>query len=155
MSTLDASDYRERLMKLVRMLSSPNDGEVLNAARALERTLKANGHSFHSLAGAIAGQIVEVTKVVERVVEKEKIVEVEVERIVERVVQVEVDHSCETWIRVGRGLLKSGRLAMHEQQFVEDMVRRFELWPEFQPSPKQVHWFAKLYRRCAAPAPVG
>jgi hypothetical protein len=44
-----------RLAQLARMLSSPVDGEVLAAARAMGRTLTARGHDFHFLAGLIEG----------------------------------------------------------------------------------------------------
>jgi hypothetical protein len=40
----------EKVGKLLRLLSSPNDGEVLGAARALLRTLTSNGLDVHTLA---------------------------------------------------------------------------------------------------------
>jgi hypothetical protein len=43
----------ERLGKLVRLLSSPQDGECLAAARALARVLAESGADFHDLAHAI------------------------------------------------------------------------------------------------------
>lgn len=42
-----------RLGSLVRMLSSPNDGEALSAVRAVGRTLQANGTTWHDLAERI------------------------------------------------------------------------------------------------------
>jgi hypothetical protein len=40
----------ERLEKLLLMLSSSQDGEVVNAARAIGRALQADGHDWHDLA---------------------------------------------------------------------------------------------------------
>ena len=42
-----------RLGQLIRMLASDQDGEALAAARALGRTLKADGATFHDLAEAV------------------------------------------------------------------------------------------------------
>jgi hypothetical protein len=120
---------RDKLIKLVRLLSSDKDGEVLGAVAAIERTLKSNGLSFHDLAELLSDKIIEVvrTKVVERV--------------------VEVDRTQRDWIEGATELLKVDGLAKHERTFVEDMKRRFELKPQFEPSQKQAHWFADLYRK--------
>jgi hypothetical protein len=40
----------ERLEKLLRMLSSDKDGEVVNAVRAIGRALQASGDDWHGLA---------------------------------------------------------------------------------------------------------
>jgi hypothetical protein len=42
-----------KLQKLILMLSSDQDGEVLNAARAIGRELKANGMDWHGLAARL------------------------------------------------------------------------------------------------------
>jgi hypothetical protein len=42
-----------RLSKLLLMLSSPHDGEVVAAARAIDRTLHDGGHDWHDLAKAL------------------------------------------------------------------------------------------------------
>jgi hypothetical protein len=42
-----------RLSKLIKMLSSPNDGEVVAAARALQRALAQQGADIHDLAGRV------------------------------------------------------------------------------------------------------
>jgi hypothetical protein len=39
----------QRVSKLVLMLSSQHDGEIVSAARALSRTLKSSGADFHDL----------------------------------------------------------------------------------------------------------
>jgi hypothetical protein len=43
----------DKVNKLIRLLSSDNDGEVLAAARALRRTLQTHGADLHTLAAAI------------------------------------------------------------------------------------------------------
>jgi hypothetical protein len=48
-----APTARPALAKLLRLLGLPIDGEALGAARALGRTLKANGCDFHDLAGIV------------------------------------------------------------------------------------------------------
>jgi hypothetical protein len=45
---------RPRLEKLVLMLSSPEPGEVFNAAKAIERTLQTAGADWHDLARELA-----------------------------------------------------------------------------------------------------
>ncbi len=43
----------ERLRKLLLMLSSDRDGEVVAAARSIGRALRANGSDWHELAGRL------------------------------------------------------------------------------------------------------
>jgi hypothetical protein len=45
----------EKVRKLLRLLSSPQDAEVVAAARALMRTLEADGADIHALAEAVGG----------------------------------------------------------------------------------------------------
>jgi hypothetical protein len=42
-----------KLAKLLPVLASPADGEVVGAARAIDRTLRANGCDWHDLAAAL------------------------------------------------------------------------------------------------------
>lgn len=126
---------KDKLMKLIRLLSSDKDGEVLAAVRGIERILKSEGKSFHELADVLAGKIVEVTKVVERV---------RVERVE---VTVEVEHSCEEWIWAADQLIATEKLAGHELNFVRDMGMRFKLHPNYVPSPRQIKWMVDLLNR--------
>jgi len=48
-------DIKIRLAQLVRLLSSPVDGEVVAAARALTRTLAAHKLTIHDLATLVEG----------------------------------------------------------------------------------------------------
>jgi hypothetical protein len=43
----------DKITKLIKKLTSPNDGEVVASARALLRTLAADGHDIHDLAKRI------------------------------------------------------------------------------------------------------
>jgi hypothetical protein len=47
------SEIAPRLQKLLLMLSSQNSGEVINAARAIERTLREAGIDWHDLVGGL------------------------------------------------------------------------------------------------------
>ena len=42
-------DVTPRMQTFIRLLASDNDGEVVNAARALHRALQAQGADFHAL----------------------------------------------------------------------------------------------------------
>jgi hypothetical protein len=92
-----SSEFRDRLCKLVRLLSSNIDGERLGAVAGLDRTLKNAGLSFHDLADTIADQIIEVVKVKE----------------------VQVDRTCqESWIEAANAMLKGKGLVDYERKFV-------------------------------------
>src|SRR6516225_7786803 len=45
----------EKIQKLIRLLSSPNDGEALAAVHALRRVLREDGSDIHELATRIEG----------------------------------------------------------------------------------------------------
>jgi hypothetical protein len=51
---------KERLCNLIRLLSTPVDGERLGAVCGIDRILRAAGLSFHDLASAVAGSALEV-----------------------------------------------------------------------------------------------
>lgn len=42
-----------RLRKIIPLLASNHDGEVIAAVRALDRLLKSNGHNWHDLAASV------------------------------------------------------------------------------------------------------
>ena len=46
----DLAPIADQLKPLIRLLSSNQDGEVVAAARALNRLLKANGSDIHAIA---------------------------------------------------------------------------------------------------------
>ena len=131
------SGTRDKLMKLIRLLSSDKDGEKLGAIAGIERILKANGLSFHELAGALADKIVEVKTIV--VEEKVKVQTV--------VVREEVDHACVSWIKAADDLIQNGKLSEKEHGFITDMKMRFSLNKNYEPSDKQSGWMAAIYKR--------
>ena len=45
----------EKIQKLIKMLSSPNEGEALAAVHALQRVLREDGTDIHELAARIEG----------------------------------------------------------------------------------------------------
>src|SRR4051812_38855796 len=50
-----SAEIRERLGKLLPMLSSNHDGERIGAVSAIERVLKSAGFDWHDLTAAIVG----------------------------------------------------------------------------------------------------
>jgi hypothetical protein len=111
---------KERLCSLIRLLSTPIDGERLAVVYGIERILTAAGLSFHDLAIAIHKSPLEIN---------------------------EEGHAANSWIEAGQKLLKAGGLTEHETKFVTDIVRRFSMNPAFIPSDKQTNWFVSLYKR--------
>ncbi len=111
---------KERLCSLVRLLSTPVDGERLGAVRGIDRILKAAGLSFHDLASAI--------KQSPLVVDEES-----------------VDDAL-SWLKAAEAMLDSGGLSEREAKFVADMCSRFTR-PGFEPTKKQSSWFVAIYRR--------
>ena len=51
------------------------------------------------------------------------------------------------WIGAGQQMLQAGGLNEKEQEFVQDMVRRFSSNPAFIATERQMNWFVFLYQR--------
>jgi len=112
----------EKLEKLLRMLSSPNQGEVIAAAQAIMRTLKGVGADIHELAACVKGG---------------KLSEADMQRIYDAAFQdgqraAEKDkpaaefHEVETnWHEMAINCRDqdNGRVTERERDFVNDMVR--------------------------------
>lgn len=118
---------KDRLAKLLRMLSSNHDGEVLAAVRALDRALKAAGKSFNDLAETLSGKVV--------------FVEAPKELSLSR----HYREACK-WLLDQEGLTEK------ETIFIKDMERRFKFDIDFKPSPKQAAWFTLIVKRLAEKA---
>lgn len=129
MTEQNATLNKERLAKLLRMLSSNHDGEVLAAVRALDKALKAAGKSFNDLAEILSGKVV--------FVEAPK--EINASR--------HYRDACK-WLLVQEGLTDK------EESFIKDMERRFKFDIDFKPSPKQAAWFTLIVKRLAEKAPA-
>jgi hypothetical protein len=126
----------DRVGKLIRMLSSSNDGEVIAAARALMRTLESEGSDIHDLAARVEGGGKLSPAQRERIYEQTR-------REAQKAatanalptfydMAVEIEHKA------------NGGLSEKERAFVADMVR----WcARREPSEKQGKWLHSIYRR--------
>lgn len=129
----------EKIQKLIKLLSSNSDGEVVAAARAILRTLEAEGADIHELAERVEGR---------------KLSQAEMRRIYDKAfadgrksVAATADFSnvggpsfhamaCEIQHK------DDGRLSPKERDFVDDMVR----WcARREPSEKQAKWLHAIY----------
>ena len=120
-----APDVRARAARLLRMLASPADGEVLNAARSLDRTLRGAGQDINDLADEIetGGQVV-ITEVVWR----------------DRRTPDQQDAWRQTVQSCARRL---SELTEREAKFVREMADH----PWWTPSQSQTNWMAKIHDR--------
>jgi hypothetical protein len=131
----------EKIGKLLKMLSSSNDGEVVNAARAIMRTLAQEGADIHELAERVEGR---------------KLSQAEMQRIYDKAYRDGKDAAavdvgfrsvdppsfyamaCEIMHR------SEARLSPKELQFIDDMVR----WcARREPSERQAKWLHSIYCR--------
>jgi hypothetical protein len=129
----------EKIGKLLKLLSSSNDGEVVAAARAILRTLDAEGTNIHELAERVEGR---------------KLSQAEMQRIYDKAfaagknaaaanasfsdVGIPSFHSmaCEIQHK------EAGRLSTKERDFVNDIVR----WCAYrEPSEKRASWLHAIY----------
>jgi hypothetical protein len=125
----------ERIAKLIRLLSSSSDAEVIASARALLKALQADGKDIHDLAERASG----------------KVAEEEMERIAAEAfrrglasaapgfqdVSVRPSHQ-----EMAREILQSGRkLWEKEEKFVNQMVD----W--YRPTEKQSDWLLAIYNK--------
>jgi hypothetical protein len=143
MSTL--APIGDKLGKLLRLLSSSHDGEVVAAARAIDRTLKSVGLDVHALADGIATD--------------KKFTEADALEIYQKGVDAgrraaeqrqpvfrDVDPS---WHAIACECMHSGRLRdEREKDFVADMVRWTVRGGE--PTEKQAKWLRSIYVRVRA-----
>jgi hypothetical protein len=115
------SSIAPRIGRLVRLLASDKDGEVLAAARAIGRTLASAGQDFHALAEAV-----------------------------ENAPHAVAPHAASTrdepddlnWKAVAKELLADGKLSPREWEFVNHMTR----W-RGRPTEKQRNWLHALLDR--------
>jgi hypothetical protein len=135
----------EKLQKLIRLLSSPNDGEVIAAARAILRALEADGSDIHELADRVGGR---------------KLSQSEMKRIYDEAFRRGQNaaqsaaaafagfHDTEgpSFHKMALEIQQkaNGRLSPKEQGFVDDMVR----WcVRREPSEKQAKWLHSIWCR--------
>jgi hypothetical protein len=131
----------EKIQKLLRLLSSTSDGEVVAAARAILRTLAQEGTDIHELAERVEGR---------------KLSQAEMQRIYEKAFADgrESGAAAADFNNVGGPSFHAmaceiqhkadGRLSPKERDFVDDMVR----WcARREPSEKQAKWLHAIYCR--------
>jgi hypothetical protein len=131
----------EKLGKLIKMLSSPNEGEIVAAARAILRTLAQEGGDIHELAARVADN---------------KLLQSDMQKIYDQAFRAGAEsvQAAADFSNVGNAVPSfyemaceiqhkgDGRLNPKEQAFVEDMVR----WcARREPSEKQATWLHALY----------
>jgi hypothetical protein len=131
----------EKVSKLIKMLSSPVDAEVVAAARALVRTLQADGSDIHALAERVEGRKLsqaEMQIIYDKAFQDGKNAAVMANGFHPVDVPTFYAMACEIQHKAG------GRLSPKEEEFVEDMVR----WcARREPSEKQAKWLHSLYCR--------
>jgi hypothetical protein len=131
----------DKLGKLLKLLSSPRDGEVVAAARAILRTLEGAGADIHELAERVEGR---------------KLSQAEMQRIYDKAYRDGKDAAAAdagfssvdppSFYEMAQEIehKADGRLSEKEQEFVADMVR-WCAWRE--PSEKQAKWLHAIYYR--------
>jgi hypothetical protein len=119
----------DKLGKLLRMLSSDKDGEVLAAASAIMRTLAAEGSDIHKLADALCQPQPSTSAQAQRREEPRR----------------SQHEDSDDWHSVAcECQAHSERLSPREQDFVEDMVK----WSALRtPTEKQQAWLLSIHRR--------
>src|SRR6516162_3667079 len=133
----------EKLEKLLRMLSSPREGEVVAAVQAIMRTLKGAGADIHELAACVKGgklSTVDMQRIYDAAFADGR-------RAAEATQPADVWRDIEpNWQEIAtecrdRG---DGQLTPREHEFVNDMVR----WTVYRkPSEKQAKWLHSIYVR--------
>jgi hypothetical protein len=128
----DLAPIAPKLAKLLPMLATSHDGEVVATARAIGRTLQSAGLDWHSLAAAIT------TPPAVRTVEREPY-------------KPSDDywdgmdpndwHGMACWCRE----FDCGRLTPREQQFIWDMASPLRFRRGQKPSAKQHDWLRAIY----------
>jgi hypothetical protein len=135
----------DRLGKLLRLLSSDRDGEVISAARAIVRTLGGAGLDIHALAESLGingkrFSEADAAEIYRRGVEDGKRA-AENENIGFHSVDEPTWHEIACECAAHDKCLRDER----ERQFVGDMVRRTVRGGE--PTEKQAHWLRAIYAR--------
>ena len=131
----------DKLEKLIKLLASDKDGEVVAAAHAIRRTLNSAGTDFHELAARVKGG---------------KLSESEMKRVYDAGYQEGKDAAVTaqgfsntegpSWLEMAKYCAghDDGHLIPREREFVDDMVR----WcARREPTEKQGKWLLSIYAK--------
>jgi hypothetical protein len=119
----DLTEPMRKIVQLVGLLGSDNDHEVVSAARAIRRTLKANALTF----GDLKAILVEL---------------LDPQHVGKDMLRI--------YVRQLRQSINYAMMQDHERSFVKDISMRFSVDPEYRLSEKQENWFYHLYAQYAA-----
>ena len=140
---------QRKLQSLIRLLASNRDGEVIGAARAIQRILEVAGADFNALANRVVGESLSediFTEGQAREIYSRgfKDGQRQAERLVAPTFQ-SVDGP--TWHEIACACAAHPERfkSDNEKEFVEDMVRRLVHGGE--PSERQANWLRKIYAR--------
>ena len=127
----------EKVQKLLRLLSSPNDSEALAAVHALQRVLRETGSDIHDLAARIEGlSETEMKKVYDAGFQEGKTATATAAPDFSNVGPSFYEMACEIKHK------GDGRLNQREADFVDDMTR----WcARREPTEKQAKWLHAIY----------
>jgi len=127
----------EKIQKLIRLLSSPNDGEALAAVHALQRVLREEGSDIHELAARIEGlSQAEMKKLYDAGFQEGKSAATAATPDFSNVGPSFYEMACEIKHK------GEGRLSQREADFVDDMTR----WcARREPTEKQAKWLHVIY----------
>jgi len=127
----------EKIQKLIRLLSSPNDGEALAAVHALQRVLREEGTDIHELATRIEGlSQPEMKKIYDAGFQEGKNTTAAAAPDFSNVGPSFYEMACEIKHN------SDGRLNQRETDFIDDMVR----WcARREPTEKQAKWLHVIY----------
>jgi hypothetical protein len=133
----------DRLAKLLRMLGSSHDAEVLVAVRKIVKLLKENNHDLHWLASRLsAGDDKKFT-------EKDA-AEIYSQGFQDGKVAGEATNfrTVRAWESIVRTCSTSRPMkSAREKEFVDDMLERILGDDDFEPSERQASWLRKIYAR--------
>jgi hypothetical protein len=133
----------EKIQKLLKLLSSPNDGEVVAAAHALQRVLRETGSDIHELAARLDGLSRE---------EMKKLYDAGFEQGKNAATPTDFSDVGPSYFEMAREIqsMGDGRLSQRETDFVNDMTR----WcTRREPTEKQAKWLHALYCKIGRPHP--
>jgi hypothetical protein len=137
----------DKLGKLLRMLSSNHDGEIIGAARSIVRTLDVAGLTIHELADGL-------TAANGKKFSEEDALEIYRRGVADGRTAAEAESDGEMfhevgkpdWAKIARKCeARSDRLQDHEKKFVADMVRWAGTGGEL--TDKQQNWLRSIYVR--------